>query len=295
MSPTTTCLNYAAIDRARLRRCTRRFVQSPGIAAGSVLAVAAANARRCRRAAHVALRGVRLLAAPRREERASAAAHATHSRAIPTTSSAAASGPPSLRAATWSTISAIPTPGSHFGSEVCALEREAVAWLMDLWECDAPGDFWGSVGRQRHRGQPLGALSRRARRCRRPGWLLQPRGALLDPESRAHPADRRDRGRLRRPAAPSTSTPSPTRSAARGRRPGHRGADLRHDGEGRARRHRRRPRLPRRAGFGPRAALRPRRRRAQRHGAAVRRRGARGDPAELPARRSTASRPRATR
>ena len=29
---------------------------------------------------------------------------------------------------------------------VCALEREAVAWLMDLWECDGNEDFWGSVG-----------------------------------------------------------------------------------------------------------------------------------------------------
>lgn len=39
-----------------------------------------------------------------------------------------------------------PYVGSHYGSEVCALEREVVGWLMDLWECDAPGDYWGSVG-----------------------------------------------------------------------------------------------------------------------------------------------------
>ncbi len=39
-----------------------------------------------------------------------------------------------------------PYAGSHYASEVCALEREVVAWLMDLWECDDPRDFWGSVG-----------------------------------------------------------------------------------------------------------------------------------------------------
>jgi histidine decarboxylase len=38
-----------------------------------------------------------------------------------------------------------PYAGSHYGSEVCDLEREAVAWLMRLWECDAPEDYWGSV------------------------------------------------------------------------------------------------------------------------------------------------------
>jgi histidine decarboxylase len=38
-----------------------------------------------------------------------------------------------------------PYAGSHYGSEVCDLEREAVAWLMRLWECDAPEDHWGSV------------------------------------------------------------------------------------------------------------------------------------------------------
>jgi histidine decarboxylase len=39
-----------------------------------------------------------------------------------------------------------PYIGSHYASEVCELEREVIAWLMELWECDAPGDFWGSVG-----------------------------------------------------------------------------------------------------------------------------------------------------
>lgn len=39
-----------------------------------------------------------------------------------------------------------PYVGSRYGSEVCDLEREVVAWLMRLWECDNPDDWWGSVG-----------------------------------------------------------------------------------------------------------------------------------------------------
>jgi histidine decarboxylase len=39
-----------------------------------------------------------------------------------------------------------PYAGSHYASEVCGIEREAVAWLMDLWECETPADYWGSVG-----------------------------------------------------------------------------------------------------------------------------------------------------
>ena len=39
-----------------------------------------------------------------------------------------------------------PYAGSHFASEVCGLERDVVAWLMKLWECDEPSDYWGSVG-----------------------------------------------------------------------------------------------------------------------------------------------------
>ncbi len=39
-----------------------------------------------------------------------------------------------------------PYAGSHYGSEVCDLEREAIAWLMDLWECDDHTGFWGSIG-----------------------------------------------------------------------------------------------------------------------------------------------------
>jgi len=38
-----------------------------------------------------------------------------------------------------------PYVGSHFGSHACDLEREAVAWLMDLWQCDDRSEFWGSV------------------------------------------------------------------------------------------------------------------------------------------------------
>lgn len=39
-----------------------------------------------------------------------------------------------------------PYVGSHFGSETCALEREAVAWLMELWEVEDPSAYWGVVG-----------------------------------------------------------------------------------------------------------------------------------------------------
>ena len=34
-----------------------------------------------------------------------------------------------------------PYVGSHYASEVCDLEREAVSWLMDLWECDCRAAF----------------------------------------------------------------------------------------------------------------------------------------------------------
>ncbi len=39
-----------------------------------------------------------------------------------------------------------PYAGSHYGSEVCDLEREAIAWLMDLWDCADHKAFWGSIG-----------------------------------------------------------------------------------------------------------------------------------------------------
>ena len=39
-----------------------------------------------------------------------------------------------------------PYTGSHYASELCALEREAIAWLMDLWQCADPADYWGSIG-----------------------------------------------------------------------------------------------------------------------------------------------------
>lgn len=39
-----------------------------------------------------------------------------------------------------------PYAGSHFASEVCDLERDAVVWLQKLWEADAAGETWGSVG-----------------------------------------------------------------------------------------------------------------------------------------------------
>ena len=135
---------------------------------------------------------------------------------------------------------------------------------------------------QRHRGQPLGALPG-ARGAAAGAAALQPRSALLDPEGRPHPAHRRGRGRRHagRRHRPRGLRRRPRRA---GRRSADRGADLRHDGQGRARRHRRRPRLPRRRGHRRRPALRPSRRRAERHGAAVRRRDPAGDPSELPPR-----------
>ena len=39
-----------------------------------------------------------------------------------------------------------PYVGSHYGSEVCDLERDVVSWLMRLWECEDQGEWWGSVG-----------------------------------------------------------------------------------------------------------------------------------------------------
>jgi len=39
-----------------------------------------------------------------------------------------------------------PYAGSHYGSEVCDLERDAIAWLMRLWQCDDTAAFWGSIG-----------------------------------------------------------------------------------------------------------------------------------------------------
>lgn len=39
-----------------------------------------------------------------------------------------------------------PYVGSHYASEVCDLEREAVHWFMDLWQCANCDDYWGSIG-----------------------------------------------------------------------------------------------------------------------------------------------------
>jgi histidine decarboxylase len=39
-----------------------------------------------------------------------------------------------------------PYVGSHYASEVCDLEREAISWLMKIWQCDNQNDFWGSIG-----------------------------------------------------------------------------------------------------------------------------------------------------
>ncbi len=39
-----------------------------------------------------------------------------------------------------------PYSGSHYASEVCELERQAVGWLMDLWQCEDRQQYWGAVG-----------------------------------------------------------------------------------------------------------------------------------------------------
>lgn len=39
-----------------------------------------------------------------------------------------------------------PYAGSHYAAEVCAQEREAMAWLMRLWGCHKLEDYWGSIG-----------------------------------------------------------------------------------------------------------------------------------------------------
>ena len=39
-----------------------------------------------------------------------------------------------------------PYAGSHYASDVCGLEQQAVSWLMRLWGCYDLADYWGSIG-----------------------------------------------------------------------------------------------------------------------------------------------------
>ena len=39
-----------------------------------------------------------------------------------------------------------PYAGSHYASDVCGLEQQAVGWLMRLWGCYDLADYWGSIG-----------------------------------------------------------------------------------------------------------------------------------------------------
>ena len=39
-----------------------------------------------------------------------------------------------------------PYAGSHYASEVCTQEREAITWLMRLWGCHNLDEYWGSIG-----------------------------------------------------------------------------------------------------------------------------------------------------
>ena len=97
-----------------------------------------------------------------------------------------------------------PYIGSHYASQACDLEREAVAWLMDLWSATSARSS-GARSAQAAPRATSGRSTSRARPFPRPQAALQPRGALLDPEGRPHPAHRGDPGRFRTPMAPSTS------------------------------------------------------------------------------------------
>ena len=124
-----------------------------------------------------------------------------------------------------------PYAGSHFGSEVCDLEREAVAWLQDLWESGAAGETWGSVGASGTEGNLWSIYL---------GREALPQAVLIHSDeahySIAKAARAAHRGRL---------SPMPRQrrhrrwrvggSPCAHRRPsGHRGAHLRHDCQGRA-------------------------------------------------------------
>ncbi|MFM7446001.1 MAG: hypothetical protein ACKO2N_19225, partial [Tabrizicola sp.] len=39
-----------------------------------------------------------------------------------------------------------PYVGSHYASDVCGLEQQAVSWLMRLWGCYDLADYWGAIG-----------------------------------------------------------------------------------------------------------------------------------------------------
>ncbi|WP_244571554.1 histidine decarboxylase [Mesorhizobium carmichaelinearum] len=39
-----------------------------------------------------------------------------------------------------------PYAGSHYATEVCSTEREVIDWIMRVWQCNDPSEYWGSVG-----------------------------------------------------------------------------------------------------------------------------------------------------
>ncbi|TIU44288.1 MAG: histidine decarboxylase [Mesorhizobium sp.] len=39
-----------------------------------------------------------------------------------------------------------PYVGSHYATEVCGLEREVADWVMRVWDCADPEEYWGAVG-----------------------------------------------------------------------------------------------------------------------------------------------------
>ncbi|WP_234731985.1 histidine decarboxylase [Acidocella facilis] len=50
-----------------------------------------------------------------------------------------------------------PYSGSHYGIEVCDLERDVIRWFMDLWRCQNHDDYWGAVGASGTEGNLWGA------------------------------------------------------------------------------------------------------------------------------------------
>ena len=125
-----------------------------------------------------------------------------------------------------------PYVGSHYASHTCDLEREAVAWLMDLWQCDDHDRFWGSVGASGTEGNIWAMYL--AREAFPNAKLLYSREAHYSiPKAARILRMEFDRGRLRDGRCHRHRSVRQSARCTR-RRSRHRGADLRHHGEGSA-------------------------------------------------------------
>ena len=91
-----------------------------------------------------------------------------------------------------------PYAGSHYGAEVCAEEREAVAWLMRLWGVHDLSDYWGSIGASGTEGNLWGIYL---------GREMLP-GAVMLYGDDAHYSLPKAARILRIPAVPVTSLPN---------------------------------------------------------------------------------------